>query len=122
MPNGGCLIWQSFAGSPAEDVDVLGAPSPDTGHIRLHLLHLLEEMFTSGEMPAGHRSPGYEFLGRTIIRQLAEFRELRARPLLKLIAELDGDLQSRPVETADSKASISHWCLAECARQALREF
>lgn len=113
-------LWQSFSGPPAEGVGVLVAPSPDTDRIRLHLLHLLEEMFTSGEMPAEHQFPGYVHLGRTIIRQLAEFRELRAIPLLKQIAELDREPQSGSEDTAGSDAAISHWHLANYARQALR--
>ena len=93
-------LWQSFAGP--SDANYIVAPSPDTEQIRLHLLHLLDELFTSEEKPAGHSSPGYAFLGTAIIEQLTEFEELRAIPPLKRIAEMDGA-----------------W--AQTARQALRE-
>ena len=114
-------LWQSFSGPPAEGVGVLVAPSPDTDRIRLHLLHLLKEMFTTGQMPSGHNFQNYVFLGRAIIGQLTEFRELRAIPFLKLIAELDGAPQSRPADTAGSDAAISQGHLAVYARQALRD-
>ena len=112
-------LWQSFSGP--SDAPYIVAPSPDTQPIRLHLLHLLQELFTSEEMPAGHRSPGYEFLGTAIIEQLTEFRELRAIPLLRQIAELDSALPSGPDESPGSKALISQMKLATTAGLALRE-
>ena len=112
-------LWQSFSGP--SDASAIVAPSPDTEPIRRHLLHLLEELFTSGAMPAGHRSRNLEFLGETIIQQLAEFKELRAIPLLKMIAKLDGPRASQLGVSSDSKATISHMHLAEIAQQALRE-
>ena len=87
----------------------------------MHLLHLLDELFASGEMPAGHRPRDYEFLGNTIIRQLTELKELRAIPLLKQIAELDGALTSGLDESPVSRTTTSHTHLGETAQQALRE-
>lgn len=112
-------LWQSSTGP--SDTEAIVAPSPDTERIRLHLLHLLEELFPSGEMPADHKTPSYEFLGETIVRQLTEFRELRAIPLLKQIAKLKGALPSGLEESPGSKTVTSHTRLAETARQALRE-
>lgn len=112
-------LWQSFSGP--SDAPYIVAPSPDTQPIRLHLLHLLEELYTSEEMPAGHRSPGYEFLGTAIIKQLTEFRELRAIPFLKQIVELDSALPSEPEDSPRSKTLILHTILATAARQALQE-
>ncbi len=112
-------LWQSFSGS--SDAEYIVAPSPDTEPIRLHLLQLLKELFASGEIPAGHSSRAYQFLGGAIIEQLTEFRELRAIPLFKQIAEWDGALANRPAGFPGSKMTISHMHLAEAARQALGE-
>ena len=112
-------LWQSFSGP--SDASYFVAPSLDTEPIRLHLLHLLEELFTTGEIPAEHRSRNLEFLGEAIIQQLTEFRELLAIPLLKQIAEMDGALTSGLEESPVSKTTTLHMHLAETARQALGE-
>ncbi len=71
-------------------------------------------------MPAEHSSPSYEILGNTIIRQLSEFKELRAILLLKQIKKLDEALPSGLEEPRMSKTAVSNKHLAETVRQALR--
>lgn len=112
-------LWQSFTGP--SDADYIVAPSPDTEPIRQHLLHLLKELFTSRERPEGYGSRSYEFLGDTIIRQLVEFGELRAIPILKQMSEMDCALPDLQDESADWKTAACRMHFAEAARQALRE-
>jgi len=86
-------------------------PSPDTEEIRLHLLGLLERM---EERPRTEYPIGI-FVEEIVIRQLAEFHEMRAVGQLRRIASFKPDSSDNGILGCDRKY------LALLAREALEK-
>lgn len=73
-----------FAGDYSSNAREVWVESPDTEEIRLHLLELLEEFFTTAAQDRYPIGPG---IGEAVIRQLGEFGEERALERLRWIGK-----------------------------------
>ena len=79
-----------YAGNGMSNDREMWIESPDTEEIRLHLLGILDEFFTTVAQDRYPIGPG---IGETVIRQLGEFGEERALERLRWIAaEVPGRL------------------------------
>ncbi len=84
MPDGGEIpVGPVYTGDSFGNREVW-QPSPDTEAIRLNLLHFLENI---ERLAYTDRYPIGMSLGSVVVRQLVEFREQRAMPVLERLIE-----------------------------------